>query len=71
MSSTPQRLLDGGFDVPAVLFDHRTLFGLFGQIQNLKQGAVKGDEIFSDQAVSGLDILIKADLKKGANASYA
>jgi hypothetical protein len=67
MSGTPQGLLDSGFDVPAVLSDHGVFYGLAGQIQHLEQGAVKGDEIFADQAVSGLDILIKADLKKGAN----
>ena len=43
MSIAPQGLLDGGFDVPAVLSNHRIFYGLFGQIQNLEQGAVKGD----------------------------
>jgi hypothetical protein len=59
MSSTPQGLLDGGFDMPAVLADYGVFYGLFGQIKHLEQGAVKGDETFFDQSISGLDILIK------------
>jgi hypothetical protein len=55
--------LDGGSDVSAVLADH----GLLGQIQHLKKGPVKGDQILSDQSVSGFDVVIDTDLKQGAD----
>jgi hypothetical protein len=67
MSTSPQGLLDAVFNVPAVLFYQGIFYGLFGQIQNLKQVVVKSDEIFADQAVSGLNVLIKTDLEKTAN----
>jgi hypothetical protein len=31
------------------------------QFQHLKKGTVKGDQIFFNQPISGLDILIKAE----------
>jgi hypothetical protein len=67
MSSSLQGLLDGGSDVPAVLADHGLFYGLLGQIQHLKKGPVKGDQILSDQSVSGFDVVIDTDLKQGAD----
>jgi hypothetical protein len=73
--SLPKGLLDKGCDLTALKWSIRgegsfhgwRLERAFRQIQHLKQGTVKGNQIFPDQAVSGLNILIKADLKKGAN----
>ena len=39
-----------------------------GKIQYLKDGAVKGDEIFFDQIIAGFNILIHRHLKQIADA---
>ena len=41
------------------------------QIEDLEDRAVKGDEIFGDQSVSGLDILIELQFKERADRIVA
>jgi len=43
------------------------LYGAFRQIQDLKQGPVKGDQIFVDKAVSSFYIVLHTELEMGAD----
>jgi hypothetical protein len=60
-------LLDQILDLIAVFFHRRGLFGSLGQVEYLKEGPVKGDQIFPDQAVSGSDVFIEAELEQAAD----
>jgi len=40
---------------------------MWGQIEDLEEGTVKGNQIFLDKPISRLNVLIKADLQKRAD----
>ena len=64
---------DGGFLPPAVMRRFWAVGFSWGcrQIQHLENSAVKGDEIFFYQNVSGFDVVIKAKLKQASDGIIA
>jgi hypothetical protein len=57
----PQGSLDKPLDLTAAsFFLLRVIFGLLRQFKDLKEGSVKGDQIFPNKAISGSDVFIEA-----------
>jgi hypothetical protein len=50
----------------ASFFNLRGIFGLLGQIEDLKEGPVKGNQIFLYKAVSGSDVFIDPQPEQAA-----
>ena len=73
--SPPEGLLDNPLDLGAMSsagigrhrFGRWDLHGASRQIQDLEQGPVKGDQIFVQEAISGLYILVHTEPKIGAD----
>jgi hypothetical protein len=65
---------DGAVDGGGVFFEH-VLLGLeepdgwkeggFGEGEHLKEVAVKGNQVFGDEGVTGLDVFIETEVKQG------